>query len=158
MAKIRKKLDVSDGAMDLTPMIDCVFLLIIFFMVCVDLKQVDLIKLVLPDADSAINEEDAKFIINISRTGEFFAGGQSRTIDGLKVFLLEKYKRLDAQREIEPDTDKDKRRFAAVMVKIRADEYTEFRDIQAVLAACIEAKFYKTSFAAIGPEQMRNRQ
>ena len=34
---------------------------------------------------------------------------------------------------------------------------TEFRDVQAVLAACIEAKFYKTSFAAEGPEQRKGK-
>lgn len=157
MAKKTKKIDLPSGEVDLTPMIDCVFLLIIFFMVCVDLKQVDLIKLVLPDADSAINEEDAKFIINISRSGDIFVGGKLRSPDDLKAFLKNKYDTLDQGREVEPATDKDKRRFAAVMVKIRADELTEFRDVQTVLSACIEAKFYKTSFAAIGPEQRQKQ-
>jgi biopolymer transport protein ExbD len=153
MAKKAKKVELPGGEVDLTPMIDCVFLLIIFFMVCVDLKQVDLIKLKLPDADSAISEEDAKFIINVSRAGDIYAGGKLRSEDDLKAFLKNKYDHLDQTREVEPATDKDKRRFAAVMIKIRADELTEFRDVQKVLAACIDAKFYKTSFAAIGPEQ-----
>lgn len=156
MAKKPKKVDIPDGGVDLTPMIDCTFLLIIFFMVCVDLKQVDLIKLKLPDADSAINEEDAKLIINISRKGDFFVSGKQLSIENLKGFLEQKYLRLDQNRDIEP-AGKDGKRYANVLVKIRADEMTEFRDVQAVLAACIEAKFYKTSFAAEGPEQRKGK-
>lgn len=157
MAKKTKKLEQAAGEVDLTPMIDCVFLLIIFFMVCVDLKQVDLIKLKLPDADSAINEEDAKIIINISRKGDFFVSGKQVSIDSLKQFLNGRYSRLDQGREVEA-AGADGKRYASVMVKIRADELTEFRDVQSVLEACIEAKFYKTSFAAIGPDQKKSHQ
>lgn len=152
MAKKSKPTNMSEGAMDMTSMIDCVFLLIIFFMVSVDLKQKDNVRLTLPDAESAISEEDAKIVINIERTGDITTGGRKRTIDELKSFLLMKYQKLDQEREVEKP-DKNNKRWAAVLVKIRADEMTEFRDIQKVLAACIDAKFYKTAFGAKGPEQ-----
>lgn len=152
MAKKSKPLNMSAGNVDLTPMIDCVFLLIIFFMTVTELKKTDTIRLKLPDAESALSEEDSKFIINIEEYGDITTGGRKRSIDELKVFLMDKYNHLDQDKELEAATPTDKRRFASVMVKIRADELTEFRDVQAVLAACVEAKFYKTSFGALAPE------
>ena len=62
MGKKSKPLGMSEGNVDLTPMIDCVFLLIIFFMTVTELKKTDTIRLKLPDAESALSEEDSKFI------------------------------------------------------------------------------------------------
>ena len=41
----------KDAKMDMTPMIDCVFLLMIFFVLVIDLSQHDLEALILPKAD-----------------------------------------------------------------------------------------------------------
>ena len=149
MAKKSKSLDVSDGSMDMTSMIDCVFLLIIFFMLVADLKKNDIVRLTLPDADSAITEKEAKLVINIESKGDITVSGAKRSVDDLKVFLNAKYARLEAN-EKEP-ADSNGRAWATTAVKIRADENTEFRYVQQVLEACVEANFYKTSFGALGP-------
>lgn len=111
MARKARNLDVSEGKMDMTSMIDCVFLLIIFFMVSVDLKQKDNVRLALPDAESALSEEDAKVIIHIERTGDISAGGRKRSDEELKSFLINTYNRLDPNHELEPK-GKDGKRWA----------------------------------------------
>ena len=52
---------------DLTPMIDCVFLLLIFFMLISEITQVDFEHMQLPKADMAVADKPAKkrLIINI---------------------------------------------------------------------------------------------
>jgi biopolymer transport protein ExbD len=155
MARSARKLNISDGAMDMTSMIDCVFLLIIFFMVSVDLKQKDNVRLTLPDAESALSEEDAKVIIHIERSGDVSAGGRKRSEEELKSFLLHTYAQLNPNKELEPK-GKDGKRWAAVLVKIRADGLTEFRDVQKVLTVCADTLFYKTAFGALGPKDKSN--
>ncbi len=58
--------------MDMTPMIDCVFLLMIFFVLVIDLSQQDLEDLILPEAKYAVPDEnppDVRPIINIAQDG-----------------------------------------------------------------------------------------
>jgi hypothetical protein len=43
---------------NMTPMIDCVFLLMIFFMVSTDLASADAVELRLPSADAAVGDDD----------------------------------------------------------------------------------------------------
>lgn len=66
--KKRRSAPSSDIALDMTPMIDMVFNLIIFFMVITDMSQRDLEYLILPKADQAI-EDDGKdpnrIVVNI---------------------------------------------------------------------------------------------
>ena len=51
--KLQKTDDQQEMEMNMTPMIDVVFLLIIFFMVITDLTQQDLEELQLPTAENA---------------------------------------------------------------------------------------------------------
>ena len=58
--------------MDMTPMIDCVFLLLIFFVLVIDLSQKDLEDLILPKAEHAEPDDsppDVRPIINIMQDG-----------------------------------------------------------------------------------------
>ena len=66
--KDRKRVDEYELDINLTPMIDVVFNLIIFFMVITDMTQKDLEYLVLPKADKADvdeGEDKDRIIINI---------------------------------------------------------------------------------------------
>ncbi|HED65639.1 MAG TPA: biopolymer transporter ExbD, partial [Planctomycetes bacterium] len=47
----------TEMEMNMTPMIDVVFLLIIFFMIITDLTQADLEQLQLPEAKSAVEDK-----------------------------------------------------------------------------------------------------
>ena len=62
----------EEADMDMTPMIDCVFLLMIFFVLVIDLSQQDLEDLILPEAKRAVPDEnppEIRPIVNISQDG-----------------------------------------------------------------------------------------
>ena len=66
--------------MDMTPMIDVVFLLIIFFMIITDLTQQDLEELKLPEARAAV-EGVAASSTSVSAIMASFSGLWAATID-----------------------------------------------------------------------------
>ena len=47
----------EDAKMDMTPMIDCVFLLMIFFVLVIDLSQQELEDLILPKAEKTVPDD-----------------------------------------------------------------------------------------------------
>ena len=62
----------QDTDMDMNPMIDCVFLLMIFFVLVIDLSQKDLEDLILPKAEEAVPDENPpenRPVINIAQDG-----------------------------------------------------------------------------------------
>ena len=67
------------GGLDLTPMIDIVFLLMIFFLVASKLEEDDrAIDVILPQASAAkpLTTRPREFIINIDRGGNTYAGAR----------------------------------------------------------------------------------
>jgi biopolymer transport protein ExbD len=129
--------------MDMTPMIDVVFLLIIFFMIITDLTQQDLEELILPAAKAAIEDKpDPKVvrpIINIPQSGMMIAKREVKydpEIDGDDMSSLERY--LANQSSLMPKKfDKD---VGAPLpdnpLMIRADMNTEFKYIQRIMEIC----------------------
>ena len=68
----------EDAKMDMTPMIDCVFLLMIFFVLVIDLSQQDLEDLILPKAVFMEPDDDTQGvrpIVNIPQSGDIFYHG-----------------------------------------------------------------------------------
>ncbi len=88
--------------MDMTPMIDVVFLLIIFFMIITDLTQQDLEDLELPIALSATEDkpdpDEKRPIFNIKHTGEIIVRKEPlyspETHDGLKDPMVDVKRKL----------------------------------------------------------------
>ena len=64
----RKSIEVEDE-LNLTPMIDCVFLLLIFFMVTTVFKQPYSLQVELPEAEQAQLVEEKKLVASISADG-----------------------------------------------------------------------------------------
>ena len=133
--------------MNMTPMIDVVFLLIIFFMIVPDLTQQELEDLVLPKADQAAKDEnppEKRMIINITRPGHYVyrrndLGIVDNCIDQIKGHLysmVEFFPREDDGCSKQP-------------ILIRADKKTLFKYIQKVLQVCGEEgiKIYKVELA-----------
>jgi len=148
--------------MNLTPMIDVTFLLLIFFMLVVKLTQDDLLQLELPKAEKAEEDksDDAdRLIINLSK-GEIQAG--EKTYDVLIKGITYHIGRKDGIWAYKPgpfyDTikgaaeragkDKTIAHASARQVLIRADVDCPYDYIAMVLQALTDVGIYKVQFGA----------
>ncbi|MBU0571785.1 MAG: biopolymer transporter ExbD [Candidatus Omnitrophica bacterium] len=80
----RKKIKTH---LDIAPLIDIVFLLLIFFMLTANFIMQPGIKIKLPTAKTAEPQEDEKLTIFISRENEIFLNGQKINIDELREMV-----------------------------------------------------------------------
>jgi len=133
---------------NMTPMIDVVFLLIVFFMIVVDLTQQDLVRLQLPKAE--FGEEDKKpekhrLTVNITwddeaEVSEIFIKQDTYTLDELKAWMYPR-----ARFKINPKT-----KFSEIPILIRCDKEAPFKMVQQVMAICADKdiQIYKVLLAA----------
>jgi biopolymer transport protein ExbD len=133
--------------MSMTPMIDVVFNLIIFFMIVTDLTQQELEDLTLPKADMCQkdeNPEEKRMIININRKGEYIVRRKNRGI--VDDCIDEIRKHLAAQVQV---FEREEDGASKQPILIRADKETEFKYIQKVMQICGEEgiKIYKIELA-----------
>ncbi|KIH75782.1 biopolymer transport protein ExbD [Geoalkalibacter ferrihydriticus] len=78
----------SDVRVDITPMVDVVFLLLIFFMISTTFVEAPGIDIHLPEAGSEVVEREAEEIkVYLSREGDIFLGDQKTTFADLKTRL-----------------------------------------------------------------------
>ena len=153
----------EDAKMDMTPMIDCVFLLMIFFVLVIDLSQQDLEDLILPKAvfiEPDDDTPDVRPIANILQSGDIFHHGtkyydveSGEDYSGMEKLLREWRKELDltmlprdgrgtpvsATNPLIPDNP----------VLIRADKWTEWHRIGTFTTQCSQpyAAFWKLELA-----------
>ncbi len=115
MARRRREFDES--GLSMTPLIDVVLLLLIFFVVTSSFQDRE-IELQLPESDSsAIPEEKKKFVIEIGRgPDELAINGERITIEGIDRLI-----------EVEAAADNIQ------SVEIKADEYVYHRRVIEVL-------------------------
>ena len=87
---MRVKMDESDEPkVAMSPLIDCVFLLLIFFLVTTMLKKWEKqIPVSLPEATSSLSKQaqDKSFVIGLDRLGNAYDGTQRRPQDGRIVY------------------------------------------------------------------------
>lgn len=78
--------------LNLTPLIDVVFLLLIFFMVSTTFEQTSRLKIELPEATAkAVKQEDNKIVIGIDVKGRFYINDRqlvNTQLKTLKIALL----------------------------------------------------------------------
>jgi biopolymer transport protein ExbD len=135
--------------MDMTPMIDVVFQLIIFFMLVTDMSQQDLAELKLPYAQTAQKDElmKGRLTLNVQRDGEIVIKRDRKgTMDDANT---QTWVRGFLQREVqkgklEPDGTSER------AILIRADKTTEFKHVQKILRVCGETgiRIYKIHLGA----------
>jgi biopolymer transport protein ExbD len=114
------------SGLELTPMIDVVFLLMIFFLVASKLEEADrIIDVVLPKASAAkpLTVRPTEFIINIDRDGRYHAGAKPVTLPELSALL------------VQAAADNPGRQ----QVVVRADENTLHRFVVGAMNACVQA-------------------
>jgi len=87
---VKRKRDEGrlDPAMDMTPMIDCVFLLLIFFMVTTVFKNPAQLKLTLPDAYFPSKVDKKQITVELDAEGNLAIDGKMSTIDQFDSFLV----------------------------------------------------------------------
>ncbi len=120
-------------------MIDCVFLLIVFFMLVSEFTKLDQHKLELPTASQAIvDDEPGKVVINVDHEGDLFVQGKRFTEPALMNLLAEEAK-------LSP---KGEDGFPLRQVKVRVDKRTEYSHVQKIMIMCMKNQLWKMSFAA----------
>jgi biopolymer transport protein ExbD len=119
--KIKRSSD--DANLSLTPLIDVVFLLLIFFLVTSQFENEERrIDIVLPSATSAapMIGKVREIIIDIDSNGSIFMGGESMTVETLEGVLTEAV--------ADNPTNQT--------VVIRADRSAEFQPVVSVMDVC----------------------
>jgi biopolymer transport protein ExbD len=133
----------GDVSINMTPMIDVVFQLIIFFLVSSHLaKQEVQMKLPLPEAASGEKETDPsapRLTINLLADGTLSLSGRSVTRDELPAWLGARVR----------DLGKD------VEVRIRSDRMTPYELVEPILVACARAGIWNVTFAVYHDEEVR---
>ena len=150
MSRAVDKMMAEKSEVNMTPMIDVVFLLLIFFMVVVDMTQKDLADLTLPLAITAepdkANDKDKRYIVNVDRQGFIKYKGGDFTLGELKQLLNRlkrhygKYKDFGKPPNIVKASE--------LFVLVRADKDTPWQHVQWIMTIMAEEKLYKLQFGA----------
>ncbi len=126
---------------NMTPMIDVVFLLIIFFLVSSHLaRQESQLELPLPVADSgieALDESAPRVVINIRSNGDILLGGTRVSPDELR-------QRLGFERE----------RSGQLELRIRGDRRVPYRFVEPIMLAAFREQIYDVTFAVYRSEDV----
>ena len=119
----------------MTPMIDVVFLLIIFFLVSSHLaRQETQLELDLPEASSGEQVEVStapRVVINVTEFGEFMLAGRQVTAEQLQQQLHNRIRK--EGRELE--------------VRIRSDRNIAFAKVRPIMLACAKVGIWNVTFA-----------
>ena len=143
--KLNKTQPSKESEMDMTPMIDIVFQLIIFFMLITDMSQKELETLILPVAVTASPDKpdptEIRPVVNIVSDGSIYVMGELKydpqNDDGylqVKAYLQQQARLMP----MEP-VDEDKPggpKAPGNPLLIRADQSTPFKHIQKVMEMC----------------------
>jgi biopolymer transport protein ExbD len=132
---------------DMTPMIDCVFLLLIFFMVVATMSKVDITpEIELPVAPKAAVPEDlrARGIINILPEGFVTAAGE--TVNAQKPFMV--YGNLTDDAGLRASVVSRRAAEPELRVVMRIDQNTEFALVQRAIKACADAGVFDIIFSS----------
>ena len=132
------KPDEPGGEIDLTPMIDIVFLLIVFFMTVANMITAEQHPIEVPVSLNSILPEDkgTRTTITVAKDGSLYAGVYPVSRDQLS-------KRLQQEFENDP----------GVQVYLRADRATEHEYVNEVMQTCASIGIRKIIFAAYQSEK-----
>ena len=135
----RRKVKSHALAVQMTSMLDIVFLLLCFFVSSsVFTTWESEVKLALPTAESATKPEGrmpGEFIFNLKESGEVVLNGQTLTIADVKSRLTRVNKASQAQNQ------------SMASVVIRADKSVSYEKLMALIDACREAEVWNFSLA-----------
>jgi biopolymer transport protein ExbD len=124
----------EDASINMTPMIDVVFQLIIFFIVTLKVIEHKKEDIVLDDAryGPAIKTEETVIVIEVDRKGEISIHGVPVTRDQLRAAMKDVYDRV-----------------GNVTIQIRGDYRAQHKYIRKAMDTCAEVGLYKIAFQAV---------
>lgn len=113
----------DDVEIDMAPMIDMVFLLLIFFMVASVVTELDKVKVKIPDAEYAKvpNDTKGRLMLSVDAENQIYAATRPVNIDELKEHISS---------ELELNEN--------LRVLIRADENVVYETLKEIMLACGE--------------------
>ena len=111
-------LDDEEPAFQMAPMIDMVFLLLVFFMCASQMSQRQNIKMEIPTASRAVvpRERPDRWVVNVAEDGKVYSGETETTLDNLAA-------EVKARLLVMPD----------LKVYIRADAKCKHREVKKVM-------------------------
>ena len=135
MARVRAAR--REPGIEITPLIDVVFLLLIFFMVSANVVQSRVIDVSLPESDSALAGSGETLQITVTAAGDYWVAGQGvgSDIESLVSAVEDQAQMLTADQ------------LAKQSVDIRADADATHQSVIRVLDACASAGFVQVSLA-----------
>ncbi|MCK6458443.1 MAG: biopolymer transporter ExbD [Planctomycetes bacterium] len=141
--------------MNMTPMIDCVFNLLIFFMLISDLNQKDLVELTLPVAYMAEEdkgqEEDDRVILNVDKYGQLMWKQKNVSLEELGTILQNARDRYEIKMKQQNKSGLEALpgggMASKLYVLLRADKDTPWQHVQWLMTIMAEQKLYKLQFA-----------
>ena len=146
MAKRKRETDTGRTLeINMTPMIDCVFLLIAFFVTVTQLKQLNLVEVKLPRVDLARPDDKPEYdrlTISVTPDDKVHCAGAIRSLGDLDVIL-----RIAREEALDPT-----RTYGTRPILIRADEASSFGRIQDIFYHCQQQKL---RFISIGASPAR---
>jgi biopolymer transport protein ExbD len=125
--------DPANDLPDLTPIIDIVFLLIVFFMTVAKMQVQELVEIDVPIAANAVVPEDrsSRVVVTIQNDGALFFGSQAIVVEELTAYVQQ-------ARETSPK----------VKVYIRADARVPFKEVRKLFAAAAAGGVPNVIFAS----------
>lgn len=136
--KLRQPEEIPEARVELVPLIDCVFLLLIFFMCAATMTKVDISSDVkLPIASNAAEQKDPsnRGTVNVLLQGVLAKDGQRATED--KPFVI--YGKLVGDDELQRTIETQLKTQPTLRLYLRADRRVKFALIRRAMAACANA-------------------
>ena len=137
MMRVATNMSRGSVGFNMTPMIDVVFLLIVFFLVSSHLAQQETqLELSLPSAQSgqqSVEDETRRIIVNVLPFGQIMVGG--KTLEPNELTKLIGYESRRTERHLE--------------VRIRSDRKVPYGLIKPILVDCARSGVWKVTFAVV---------
>jgi len=128
----------DEAKFEMAPMIDMVFLLLVFFMCASHLSTVQSVPMEIPTATKAVvpKERPDRYVVNITEDGTLYGGNTKMTLDELRGVVKE-------HKEAAPD----------LRLYLRADQRTPHKYVKKVMNAMSELGIDDFIFGAFIPNE-----
>jgi len=137
--KLTKRRRDTRPEMDMTPMIDIVFLLIIFFMTVTQVSKLNKERLDLPQLKGSEDQKPAVLTINVTENEEIVISGRSLSVDDLIALLNRELRRVGDNPQM-------------LRVVIRADRRGRSGGVSGVVRALKRLNILKVNIAVEVPQ------